>query len=206
MDHQFPTASSNSDTARLQRGRRALLRAGAGSAPVLLTLASTPVSAGTCVVASSFVSVATFKSRNPGVTSIQCTSAGVPEGLISECTANPTAAPYTQLVSSRLGWTNNCPYNNDTLAKVLQLSGTSPSQIGELGVLQHLLAFSIALEKGLVSAPGSVSTGYLSSIWVNFMSNGGMKYELPLAGISWTPTQLIQWLRMCMYMNDMTGM
>ncbi len=56
--------------------RRALLRAGAGASPVLLSLAAGPVLAArpACTVASSFVSVATFRSRNPHVTSIQCST------------------------------------------------------------------------------------------------------------------------------------
>lgn len=195
--------SSESDR-RISRSRRALLRAGAASAPVLLTVASKPVSATgltPCVVASSFVSVATFKSRNPGVKTIQCTSGtGLPEAFIAECKSKPDAAPYTQLVSERLGHTSS-QYNGKTIGYALTCAGSSPQLSGELGVLQHLLSMSLALEKGLVTMPGNMSQGYLCGVWANFNANMCVKYEAPFSGVSWNSSQVVTWLRLSMYTN-----
>src|SRR5882672_9859486 len=103
----------------LSPNRRALLRGGAAAAPVLLTLASRPVSAGTtCVVASSFVSVATFHSRNPSTTSVQCTTRNCQDWYNQAClptSGNPSRPTYlNNSVSSLLGSTNSM-YSTATL-------------------------------------------------------------------------------------------
>jgi hypothetical protein len=194
----LPTDIAAPNGEQVMRGRRALLRAGAGSAPVLLTLASGPVSATqTCVVASSFVSVATFKSRNPTATSIMCTSGGgIVQACMANAAANGTVAPYSELVSARLGVTTS-PYGSQTICQVLTCTSLVPYTDGDLGVLQHLLCMSIALQSGAVPMPGNMSNAYLASIWQNLCANMGARYS-PSPDISWTPAQVVSWLRMCM--------
>ena len=187
------SASLSAVPSRVRLDRRALLRAGAGAAPVLLTLASNPVSAAnSCVVASSFVSVATFKSRNPTVTSVNCATRTV-EDWRSACTANPSLASATPLVSACFGSTSS-GYNSKTLRQVL-CDGTGISTTSELGVLQHLTALYLSVSQGYMRMPsGNVSPAYLRGVWVNYKANGN-QYLQPASGISWSTAQVVSWLR-----------
>lgn len=188
-----PSAATSTPGPRPRLDRRALLRAGAGAAPVLLTLASNPVAAAnSCVVASSFVSVTTFKSRNPTTTVINCTTRKV-EDWRTACTATPRPTCVEPFVSSTFGTTTS-GYNGKRLYEVLgDTAGVSTS--GELGVLQHLISLRLCVTQGFMRLPaGNVSTAYLDSIWQNYKTNGN-SYKLPASGINWTSTQLIGWLR-----------
>ncbi len=178
---------------RIRLDRRALLRAGAGASPVLLTLASNPVAAAnSCVVASSFVSVATFKSRNPTVTSINCATRTA-EDWRNACMGNPQLACAQPLVSAAFGATSSS-YSARTLRQVL----CDPAGIlvgGELGVLQHLIALNLSITQGFMRmSSGNIGPAYLGSIWRNYKNNGN-QYRLPSSTVSWSSTQLISWLR-----------
>lgn len=178
--------------------RRSLLRAGAGAAgPVLMTLSTNSVAANTvgCVVASSFVSVAEFKSRNASAT-IQCSNldlnywrnialgpeAGWPSGINLNAT-----------VAALLGTTTS-PYNDSTLVAVL---GAPVETNSQLGVLQHLAALALSLSvSGAVPNPGGVNVTYLQSVWSNYVPDG--VYDLPASGINWDSAQLVAWLQYLM--------
>jgi hypothetical protein len=178
---------------RVRLDRRAMLRAGAGATPVLLTLASNPVSAAnSCVVASSFVSVATFKSRNPTVTSVNCATRTA-EDWRNACMGNPQLACATPKVSATFGTTTSS-YNGKTLREVLcDASGISTSS--ELGVLQHLVALNLSLTQGFMRmSSGNVSPAYLGTIWRNYKENGN-QYRLPNSTITWSSAQVVTWLR-----------
>lgn len=178
---------------RVRLDRRAMLRAGAGATPVLLTLASNPVSAAnSCVVASSFVSVATFKSRNPTVTSVNCATRTA-EDWRNACMSNPQLACATPKVSATFGATTSS-YNGRTLREVLcDASGISTSS--ELGVLQHLIALNLSVTQGFMRmSAGNVSPAYLGAIWRNYKNNGN-QYRLPSTTITWSSAQLVTWLR-----------
>jgi hypothetical protein len=179
--------------ARVRLDRRALLRAGAGASPVLLTLVSNPVAASSsCVVASSFVSVATFKSRNPNVATVNCATRTV-EDWRKACYENKSLACVEPRVSRTFGWTYSW-YNGKTLREVLcDPNGIATS--GERGVVQHLTALYLSITQGYMRSPaGNVSPAYLGSIWRNFKSNGNV-YRLPASGINWSSRQLVAWLR-----------
>ena len=182
--------------------RRTLLRGGAGAAaPVLMTLASGPVGAtgAACTVASSFVSVATFQSRNPLIrgNAAQCSSGNVQTwrdlsllpasgvGAIRPAYLNVTVATYLGSTAS--------PYNTFTLWATLS-EGTAVSTTGESGVLQHILALALSIQNGYVANSGSVSVAYLQSVWANFKTNGN-RYKLPASNIDWGSVELITWLR-----------
>lgn len=199
---ESPPRSSGPGGERIRVGRRALLRAGAGATPVLLTIASNPVSAANgCVVASSFVSVATFKSRNPGVASISCATRTV-EDWRQECAAKPDLACVIPAVSTCLGSTTSA-YNSSTLRQAL-CAGTSVSTSGELGVLQHIIALRLCITQGFMrAASGNVSTAYLGNMWCNFKQNGN-RYVLPASGIDWDSAKLVSWLRY--QLNYSTGL
>ncbi len=180
--------------------RRKLLRAGAAASPVVLTLASTPVAAttGTCTVASSFVSVATFKSRNP-TGSAQCTTWGC-EQWKSECgNANSSFKSALDATVAAAFGSTGCQYDARTLRSILQ-DGSGINTASELGVVQHLAALGLGVTYGKVASPGNLSTTYIKGVWTNYRSNGG-KYILSSSGINWTSAQLISWARMLMYTN-----
>ena len=196
MNEQVPTSTSavsqpktSMPRPRVRLDRRKLLRGSAGAAPVLLTLASNPVSAaGGCVVASSWVSGATFKSRNPGVTTVSCGARTV-QGWSSFAATNPTLACITQLISASAFGGTACTYNTRSVGWVLaQPVATS----GELGVLQHLVALNLCLtQNSMRGTPNGLSSSYLASVWTNYKGTGG--YRVP--GIRWTEAQLVTWLR-----------
>lgn len=182
--------------------RRALLRVGVGAAPVLLTLASRPVSAAnSCVVASSFVSVATFHSRNPTATTVQCATRTCEDWYRDAClpeTGTPSRPAFLAgTVSSLLGSTTSS-YNAATLWSVLKNDPYGIVKAGQLGVLQHLISLCLSIQKGYAPASGNMNPVYLQSVWQNYVANGG-RYVLPASGISWDSAQLISWLRMLMY-------
>lgn len=197
MNDKSPASAGTSEVSshgsRVRLDRRALLRAGAGATPVLLTLASNPVSAAnSCVVASSFVSVATFKSRNPTVSSVNCATRTT-EDWRSACMSNTKLACAQPLVSSTFGATSSS-YNGKTLRQVLcDSAGISTSS--ELGVLQHLIALNLSVTQGFMRmSAGNVSPAYLGTIWRNYKTNGN-QYRLPSSTVVWSSSQLVSWLR-----------
>ena len=182
--------------------RRALLRAGAGASPVLLSLAAGPVLASrpTCTVASSFVSVATFKSRNPHVTSIQCSTQTADYWRDQALHATSTPAVLAVTVSALLGSTGsnfNAMSVKDVLLAPLPTTGTLQTT-GELGTLQHLLALALNLNAGFITTGGVFNLSYIQGIWANYQTNG-QRYKLPASQIDWGDTEIIAWLRFLMY-------
>ncbi len=177
--------------------RRALLRAGVGASPVLLSLVSRPVLAGgTCTVASSFVSAATWRSHNPTATSPQCTTRTC-EDWLAEAMLPTRSAALTKTVGALLGSTFS-PYNNSVAFQLLINGGLGISKSGELGVAQHLICLSLnSANSSYMPAPGGVTTAYISGIWVNYKTN--LNTYKPGSGLTWDSNQLISWARMLMY-------
>ena len=189
--------------------RRALLRAGAGASPVLLTLASGPVAAnpfannGTCTLASSFVSVATFKSRNPNTTSLKCSSQTADDWRTLATTA-PATPSLNVTVATLLGNTTST-YNGmlvkDVLLAPLPTSG-SVQTTGELGTLQHLLALALSLNAGYITAGAGFDLPYIQTIWSNYKFNGN-RYKKPGSDIDWGDTEIIAWARLLLGYNTL---
>jgi len=182
--------------------RRALLRAGAGASPVLLTLASGPVAAnpfannGTCTLASSFVSVATFKSRNPTATTLKC-SAQNADYWRNLAVSAPATPALNVTVATLLGNTSSA-YNamlvKDVLLAPLPTSGTVQTT-GELGTLQHLIALALNLNAGFITAGAGFDLAYLQTLWTNYKFNGN-RYKKPGSQIDWGDTEIIAWARL----------
>lgn len=183
-------------------GRRKLLRAGASAAPVLLTLASGPVSAtNSCVVASSFVSVTTFKSRNPTKTTVQCTTRNCEDWYAQSClpsSGTPSRPTCMNVSVNTLLGTTTSNYKSWLLYDVMKNGSSGITTSGELGVLQHLIALCLNVTQGFAPSPGSISQTYLQGIWTNYKANSNT-YVLSGSGISWDSSQLITWLRVQMY-------
>jgi hypothetical protein len=184
--------------------RRALLRAGAGASPILLTLTSGPVAANGlgvngCVLASSFVSVATFKSRNPTTTTLNCAAQKV-EYWVTQAQLpppNPLPVPPTGLdvtVATLLGGAGST-YDTQTVRSVLLAQGGAVATVGELGTLQHLLAMALNLNSGNMTAGGGFDLTYIQTIWSNYKSNGN-RYKVPASGIDWGDAEIIPWARL----------
>ena len=182
--------------------RRALLRAGAGASPVLLTLASGPVGAnpfannGTCTLASSFVSIATFKSRNPTATTLKCSSQNA-DYWRDLAGSNPTTPALNVTVATLLGNTSST-YNamlvKDVLLAPLPTSGPVQTT-GELGTLQHLIALALNLNAGFIIAGAGFDLAYVQTIWTNYKFNGN-RYKKPGSQIDWGDTEIIAWSRL----------
>jgi hypothetical protein len=179
--------------------RRALLRAGVGATPVLLSLASGPVAATTCTVASSFVSVATFKSRNPTVKSIACSTQTADYWKYGSTHFGPTPPDMLLTVGALLGATSSI-YNGQTVQAVYMLPAVSSyvEVTGELGTLHHLMALVLNLRAGHITAAGVFNQAYIQGIWANYKANGN-RYKVPASSIDWGDTELIAWLRYLMY-------
>ncbi len=182
--------------------RRALLRAGAGASPVLLTLASGPVAAnpfannGTCTLASSFVSVATFKSRNPTATTLACSTQNADYWRNLAATI-PTTPSLNVSVSTLLGSTSssfNGMLVKDVLLAPLPTSG-GVQTTGELGTLQHLIALALNLNSGFITPGAGFDLGYVQGVWTNYKFNGN-RYQKPGSLIDWGDAEIIAWARM----------
>jgi hypothetical protein len=213
MDHQpqdpdLPTSSAESKG----MDRRTLLRAGAAATPIIATLYSRPVAAAgmSCTVASSFVSVATFASRNPGATTMQCTTLSASDWHLNAkalsgvapadrpAWANLTVSGYLGRASSAFSGLDSMTNESYQIWQVMGL-GAQVATTGELGVVQHILAMCLSIDYGgaAVAAGGGVNTPYLKQVWQNYKSNG--RYKLPASNLDWSEGELIGWLRMLQY-------
>ena len=194
-------------------GRRRLLRGGAAAAPVLLSLHSGPVAASaslSCTVASSFVSVATFASRNPGATTLQCSTLNAHHWhqnakAVAALPQNRRPAWAMRNLAAYLG--QSCSPMPDLhpmqpsayeVWHVMGL-GAAPATTGELGVLHHILGLALSIDngRGVVNTGGRINTLYLAGVWQNYKATGG--YRLPAGHVNWTEAELINWLRMLQY-------
>ena len=203
---KLPQPTPPSDGARVQgvsASRRALLRAGTAAAPVVLTLASGPVAAtSSCVLASSFVSVAVYKSRNPTAQSVACSTI-----TVAQCVANAQAAKrissagavtwatpqMAAMVSAHFTVTAGATALPNRTVGDLFHAGAVTS--GATGVLQRLVALRIG---AAASFPGS----YAMMVWNRYHGNGGNLASLlnssnivgGTPGGGWDEARLLKWL------------
>lgn len=192
-----------SDEARRPAGidRRRLLRGGAASAPVILGLASQPVSATGlvgCTKASGFVSMNTFASQQNIKTAdnryAQCTSNGLTfwNGQAIGWNGNKSGHIYRAQLAKRIdtffgvSCTSGSTLVGDCLRGSIQNSGNT-------GVLQRLLAMGCSVAYNMVGNSGNIDAAYLGSVWVNFNTNGG-SYRTGVGSESMNASQLIVWL------------
>ncbi len=85
----------------------------------------------------------------------------------------------------------------DVLLAPLPTTGTVQTT-GELGTLQHLIAFALNLNAGFITTGGVFNLSYIQGIWANYKTNGN-RYKLPASQIDWGDTEIIAWLRFLMY-------
>ncbi|MFY7973221.1 MAG: hypothetical protein ACOVOT_02280 [Rubrivivax sp.] len=178
--------------------RRLLLRGGAAATPVILSLASQPVSATGligCTKASGFVSMNTFASQQPGVNFIQCTSNGLSFWRTQAGSWSPGSGTHVyrrELNKSVATFfdASGCAQGTSIVGSVL---GGTLANSGSAGVLQRLLALGLSVSYGMVPSPNNFSALYLGQIWVNFNGNS-LKYMTGVPNESMDAAQLIIWL------------
>jgi hypothetical protein len=166
--------------------RRLMLRRSLGmAAPVVATMASFPVSAGTCVVASSYVSAVTFASRNPTTsTRYACTMTSRSgflndQSLTSFLNSTTFGSVFTPVPSTGLS------FSASTKLKDMLLLTTVG---GESEVAWRLVWLYMNLR---LAAKGDLGTAYAQSIWTSYKLNGN-SYVAP--GVAWNSAQLITYL------------
>lgn len=196
-----PQATPSGDAPPSAGRRTVLRRALLTGAPILVTLHSGPVAAkqitGTCIKASGFISVATFRSRNPTASTI-CSSRALNEWIsLAQGTVTPTAAEAAELAKLLTayapGLTLTSYFSSKTVADVLKDSSAS----ADVMVLKRIVAMLLNLQFGY--APnGDFSSGYLVGVWNNFASNGG---NYVVSGMTWNGMTTAQWLDYLMSVN-----
>lgn len=196
-----PQAAPSGDAVPSAGRRTVLRRALLTGAPILVTLHSGPVAAqqitGTCIKASGFISVATFRSRNPTASTI-CSTRALNEWIsLAQGTVTPTAAEKVQLdkllTEYAPGLTLTSYFSSKTVAAVLKDSSAS----ADVMVLKRIVAMLLNLQFGF--APnGDFSSGYLVGVWNNFFSNGG---NYVVSGMMWNGMTTAQWLDYLMSVN-----
>jgi hypothetical protein len=180
--------------------RRALLRAGAASTPVLLSVVSKPVAAAGsgCIVASSFVSVTTFMSRNPSGT-VGCGSQNCNYWLTKSQTgyskATGCSTPELNVKVNSIFGNAGSTWDNSMLCDVFRI-GIATS--GDLAVLQREMSLHLNLTVSPVNIlnGNGISTTYLKNMWLAYYPT---KTFTASSGVVWNNAGLIK------YLNAMLG-
>lgn len=167
-------------------GRRQLLRAGLGSAPVLMTLTSMPAGAGVCTTASAFTSVT--PSGRAGPAPVTC-SGNSPTTWNSTSTwpVNKNSTRFNDILSPGL------PTPSPKLTDLFAL--TSPSTFQSLQ--QHCAAAYLNQRAGLIPSQILISfpAGVGQTLWAACSPGGGLGTYSPTAGVVWQAGEVIAWLK-----------
>jgi len=164
--------------------RRRLLRAGLGSAPVLLVASPRSVMAGggQCVTGSAFTSLNAVASHQPRTHFCQGKSPDFwkddrvaslwPNQIVRSSTGNTVATTFEAIFGRGGGW-----YSGKTCLDILRL----PANAGRDGVARHLMASVLNSLKGW-TPNGVLSITTAKDVWSEYTRKG--HYE-PTAGIKW---------------------
>jgi hypothetical protein len=186
-------------TASMPARRRAMLRTLGATGPVVMTLISNPVSASTCVVASSFVSALALASRKP--TSATPCAGMTPSGWRTHGSSWPSpyvgVKPASLSASSTVAMSKFKTVFGTTTGTGLTDTSTMMDALGSVsGAYGSLANYCVA---ALLNAQSNkVSTSVLSAaqviaLWKSTTTNG---YYQPSASSSvrFTPAQTVTWL------------
>ena len=160
--------------------RRRLLHAGLSAAPVVMTLASGPVSAGMCTTASA------YGSMNPSSTRANTSCGG----------RSPTAWSTTQAN----GWPRSLPPTSKfegsftpALARSVNFKKVIDPTGGYDLVASHCVAALLnASSSPSLTPPAVLSAATAKSIWASYATKG---YYEPTAGIRWNSGQIVDWIK-----------
>ncbi|WP_029000215.1 hypothetical protein [Azohydromonas australica] len=166
-----------------------MLRRSLGTAaPVVLTLSNMPVAAGQCISASSFVSSATFQSRQARPVSEPCMGLS-PAEWVQQLPYWPGGLlPSRKFHQEFSTHTLSADFGNQsvTLLEVLNAPGT---------IEAHVVAALLNAHRGQMSQPFDSPSGVVA-IWSNIRANGGF-YKSPTASAdqpAMTPLGTRQWI------------
>jgi len=185
-------------------GRRRLLRGGIGATPILMTLASRSVLAGTqCTSPSGFVSMPASRHGTP-----QTCIGRTPGYWKQDQHFNQWPNPYFP-VATKVGNTTKpattfnsvfglpSPYNNaDTFLDVLKTEDQGYSGPPH-DVARHVVAELLNIQKGWVTV---LTVAKLKNIWHEYMATGGGAggYFTPTAGVKWYHDDIVNYLKSTM--------
>ena len=177
-DREHATGPGCPPQAAVSQGRRRLLRGGLSAAPVIMTLASGPVSAGYCTTASA------YGSMNPSGRRVNSTCGGrSPSAWCADFGHWPidSNADFSAYFNPAIAGTNV------TLKKVIDASkGYDP-------VARNCVAALLNASTSPPLTPASIlSVAKARDIWFSYRNNGGI-FE-PSAGIQWTSAQIVEWI------------
>lgn len=176
--------------------RRRLLRGGVGTAPVLLTVVSRPVSAGACTTASAFTSLNLSRDnriynclgRTPGYWKQEQKFYDWPSPYVPSTTAvapgganpgyTPPAGQSATLFNDKSAFYGALSYSGMTLLQVLGIEG---NDTGRDAVARHVVAALLNAAKGYTPLT-VLSVARIKAVWRSFETKG---YYEPSAGIRW---------------------
>lgn len=184
-------AIGDDDVARRASRRRMLRRSLGVAAPTVLTLASNPVTACTCVAASSFISIPTFNSRKP--TGVSPCIGKTPSWWKDSSTSWPTGCPGKSTTfqsifgSSYLGTTTGFS-SSTTLLQALGASGNDQKNLAAAIVATYL-----NVKSGKTSETILTSTGVVN-LWRVLIGTPGYYKPTVSSTIQWNSVQTMVWL------------
>jgi len=177
--HVDPAAQGRDIEGTIALGRRRLLRGGLGAAPIIATLASSPVSAGLCTTGSAYGSLHPSGTR----TSLTCSGR-------SPATWMQTAPGQWPIGGNTLFSACLSPALADGTMKIKAV--IDPSK-GYDAVACHCLAALLnASTSPPLTPPSILSTAYVKAVWSSYASKG---YFEPTAGIQWNGGQIVDWIK-----------
>jgi hypothetical protein len=177
-NHEGPAESGRQIQAAVALGRRRLLRGGLSAAPVIMTLASGPVSAGLCRTGSA------YGSMNPSGTRRTTTCGGHSPSVWNTTNHNHWPIDANALFSHYFSPGLNG--NNVKLKKVIDPSnGYDP-------VARNCVAALLNACSGPPLTPSSIlGVAKAQEIWSSYARNG---YFEPTAGIRWNSAKIVDWM------------
>ena len=160
-------------------GRRRLLRGGLGAAPIIATLASSPVSAGVCTTASAYGSL------NPSGTRTSSTCGG--------------RSPATWMQSGAGTWPINgntalfsayfSPALSDATLKLKAV--IDPANTYDPVACNCVAALLNASNIPPLTPSSILGVTYVKMVWSSYATKG---YFEPTAGIQWNAAQIVDWI------------
>ena len=172
----------------MENTRRKILQAAIASGSVVTHKSVSAFSPNRCVTPSGFHSFALNPAVSNAPRAVECHTRTVEFWQqLSVDTAMPL---YDRTISDFMGGTSQ--YGTLTVRQALNLS-VPASRMGELGVLQHVLAMVLNTNTTPVA---NMDQQFFRRVWQDYTING--QYQA-VAGIWWDSDKIIQWLRALMY-------
>jgi len=181
-DHEDSAELGRPGRATVILGRRRLLRGGLSAAPVIMTLASSRVSAGGCQTASAYGSLSPSGTRTSATT---CGGRSPEVWATINNSYGPfaTNTPFSACLKPTLA-------NDPSIKKVI----TDPNGTYDPVARHCLAAFLNASMTPVPLTPASIlSVAKVQAIWTSYVNNGGV-FE-PTAGIKWDGPKIVAWIK-----------